>query len=164
MQKRSETATAMMSAGFNCAQSVLCVFCEDTGLERETALKLATGFGAGLARRQEVCGAVTGAVMAIGLRHGLDNAENNEAKERTYRLTRELMDRFVAEFGSFWCRKLLDGCDLTTAEGQKLYKEKGLAEGVCRPCVRGAVRILEEILAPLAAGDPQAAVKANKTG
>ncbi len=146
MPNRSETATAMMAAGWNCAQSVLCVFCANPGLERETALKLASGFGAGMARRQEVCGALAGGIMAIGLKHGQGRVDDKDAKETTYRLTRELMTRFGAEFGSCLCRELLAGCDLATEEGQKRYKEKNLAEGVCRPCVRSAVRILEEIL------------------
>jgi C_GCAxxG_C_C family probable redox protein len=146
MPNRSEMATAMMAAGWSCAQSVLGVFCADLGLDRETALKLASGFGAGMARKQEVCGAVTGGIMAIGLKHGKASAEDKEAKEQVYRLTRELMADFEAEFGSCLCRKLLAGYDMSTAAGQAKYKEDGLAEKVCRPCVRGAVRILEEIL------------------
>jgi C_GCAxxG_C_C family probable redox protein len=139
-------AVEVMAAGGNCAQAVLGVFCEESGLAQEKAMKLAGGFGAGMARRQEVCGAVTGGIMAIGLRHGPENAGDGEAKERTYRLARELMSRFEAERGSCLCRELLQGCDLATAAGQKKYNEEGLSEKVCRPCVRVAVRILEEIL------------------
>jgi C_GCAxxG_C_C family probable redox protein len=145
MRNRSETATTMMASGWNCAQSVLGVFCADLGVSRETALKLASGFGAGMGRRQEVCGAVTGGIMAYGLKHGGAREGDKEAKETVYRLTRELMARFQAEFGSCLCRDLL-GLDLLTEEGQKKYKEDGLSEKVCRPCVRTAVRILEEIL------------------
>ncbi len=146
MLNRSEKATAMMIAGGNCAQSVLCAFCEELGLEEGRAVKLAAGFGAGMARKQEVCGAVTGGIMAIGLKHGASHESDKEAKETVYRLTRELMAHFEAEFGSCLCRALLPGCDLATAAGHAKYKEDGLAEKVCRPCVRGAVRILEEIL------------------
>ena len=146
MPDRSETATAMMAAGWNCAQALLGVFCTDLGLDRGTALKLAAGFGAGMARKQEVCGAVTGAIMAIGLKRGPSHESDKEAKETVYRLVRELMAHFESEFGSCLCRELLAGCDLATASGQAIYKENGLAEKVCRPCVRDAVRILEEIL------------------
>jgi C_GCAxxG_C_C family probable redox protein len=145
MQSRSEEAVAMMAAGWNCAQSVLGVFCGDLNFEKEAAMKLASGFGAGLARKQEVCGAVTGGIMAVGLKHGQTAAGDKESKERTYRLTRELMARFQAEFGSCLCRDLL-GLDLQTEGGQKKYKEDGLAEKVCLPCVRFAVGVLEEIL------------------
>ena len=146
MKSRSDEAVAMMVAGFNCAQSVLSVFCEDFHLDRQTAFKLATGFGAGMANQQEICGAVTGAVMAIGLTHGRSHVSDQAAKERTYLLTRELMVSFKAKFGSCYCRELLPGIDLASAAGHALYKEKNLAEKVCRPCVAEAVRILEDIL------------------
>jgi C_GCAxxG_C_C family probable redox protein len=135
-----------MAAGGSCAQAVLGVFCEETGLAREIAMKLAGGFGAGMGRRQEVCGAVTGGIMAIGLKHGPESPGEREAKERAYLLTRELMSRFEAECGSCLCRELLKECDLATAAGQRKYNEDGLSEKVCRPCVRTAVRILEKIL------------------
>lgn len=144
-EKNDDAAVALMDAGGNCAQAVLFALAAGLGLDEATALKLASGFGAGLGRRQEICGAVTGAVMAIGLKHGQERPGDMEAKERAYALTRELMDRFRAEFGSCRCRDLLR-VDLLTAEGQQQYKEMNLGERVCRPCVRGAVRILEAIL------------------
>jgi len=146
MKSKSEKAAGMMAGGWNCAQSVLAVFCEELNFHGETAMKLATGFGAGMARKQEVCGAVTGGIMAIGLKHGQGREDEKEAKELTYRLAREFMDRFVAEYASCLCRDLLSGCDLSTEAGQKQYRENGLAEKTCRPCVRGAVRMLGEIL------------------
>ena len=146
MKGKEDAAVKMMIAGANCAQSVLCNFCEELGLEKGRAQKLASGFGAGMGREQEICGAVTGGIMAIGLKHGQSHEGDKEAKERTYRLTRELMARFASEFGSCLCRELLPGCDLASEEGQKKYREENWAEKVCRPCVRGAVRILEEIL------------------
>lgn len=146
MPGQGDRAVDMMVAGANCAQSVLCTFCEGLGLDKAKAARLASGFGAGLGRRQDVCGAVTGAAMVIGLKHGQAHAGDREAKERTYLLVRELMARFTAEFGSCLCRELLPGCDLASEEGQRLYRERDLAEKVCRPCVRYAVCVLEEIL------------------
>jgi C_GCAxxG_C_C family probable redox protein len=146
MHNKAEDAVALMAAGGNCAQAVLSVFCRELGLEKEIALKIASGFGAGMAREQEVCGAVTGGLMAIGLKHGQEREDDKEAKETTYRLTRELMARFTFEFASCLCRELLMGCDLKTDAGQKRYSEAGFSEKVCCPCVRGAVRILESIL------------------
>ncbi len=146
LKSRSDIAVELMNAGGNCAQAVLCAFCEEAGLEKRIALKLAAGFGAGMGRNQEVCGAVTGSIMAIGLKHGQEREDDKEAKETAYRLTRELMDRFKSEFGSCRCLELLRGCDLKTEAGQKRFGEEGLLEKVCHPCVRGAVRILENIL------------------
>ena len=146
MKNRSETAAEMVAGGWNCAQSVLGVFCSDLGLDRETAMKLASGFGAGMGKRQEVCGAVSGAVMAVGMKHGQAREDDKAAKEAAYRLSRELMDRFQAEFGSCLCRELLPGLDLATEAGHERYKAEGWSEKICRPCVRFAVGILEEIL------------------
>lgn len=146
MESKSEEAVAMMVGGFNCAQSVLGVFCEDLKFDRATAMKLATGFGAGLANQQEICGAVSGGIMAIGLKHGRTQASDLEAKERTYLLASELMARFKVKFGSCLCRELLPGINLASAAGHARYKEKNLAEKVCRPCVAEAVRILEDVL------------------
>ncbi|MCU0236169.1 MAG: C-GCAxxG-C-C family protein [Acidobacteria bacterium] len=146
MKNRNETAAAMVAGKWNCAQAVLGVFCDDLGLHRETAMKIASGFGAGMAHRQEVCGAVSGAIMAIGLKHGQAREDEKDAKEKAYRLSRELLDRFQAEFGSCLCRELLPGIDLGTAAGHQRYKAESCSEKVCQPCVRFAVRILEEIL------------------
>ncbi|HEX7501845.1 MAG TPA: C-GCAxxG-C-C family protein [Acidobacteriota bacterium] len=146
MRDKGETAAAMVAGGWNCAQSVLGVFCADLDLDRETAMKLASGFGAGMARRQEVCGAVSGAIMVIGLKHGQAREDDKAAKETAYRLSRGVMDRFQAEFGSCLCRELLPGIDLATEAGHQRYKAEGWSEKVCRPCVRFAVRVLEEIL------------------
>ena len=146
MTDRSEVAAAMMAGSWNCAQSVLGVFCAELKLDRETAMKLASGFGAGMARRQEVCGAVSGAIMAIGMKHGQARENDKAAKETAYRLSRELMERFQAEFGSCLCRELLPGIDLSTEAGHERYKAEGWSGKTCRPCVRFAVRLLEEIL------------------
>ncbi|MCX6555125.1 MAG: C-GCAxxG-C-C family protein [Candidatus Aminicenantes bacterium] len=146
MKDKSEKAVAMMAGGWNCAQSVLGVFCTDLRFDRGTAMKLAAGFGSGMARKQEVCGAVSGGIMVIGLKHGPAHEGDKEAKELVYRLARELMERFAAKFGSCQCRELLAGCDLASEAGQKKYREENMAEKVCRPCVAEAVRILEDIL------------------
>ena len=146
MKNRSETAAEMVAGSWNCAQSVLGVFCADLGLDREAAMKLASGFGAGMGKKQEVCGAVSGAVMAVGMKHGQAREDDKAAKEAAYRLSRELMDRFQAEFGSCLCRELLPGLDLASEAGHQRYKAEGWSEKVCRPCVRFAVRVLEDIL------------------
>jgi C_GCAxxG_C_C family probable redox protein len=146
LQDRGEAAAAMVAGSWNCAQAVLGVFCDDLGLDREAAMKLASGFGAGMARRQEVCGAVSGAIMVIGLRHGQAREGDKAAKEAAYRLSREMMDRFQARFNSCLCRELLPGIDLATEAGHERYKAEGWSQKICRPCVRFAVGLLEEIL------------------
>ena len=70
MNNRTEMAVSKFSEGYNCAQSVLYSFCDDIHLDKNTALKMACGFGAGMGRKEEVCGAVTGGIIVIGAKYG----------------------------------------------------------------------------------------------
>ena len=112
----------------------------------ETALKIACGFGAGMARKEEVCGAITGGILVLGLRYGKGTNDAQSALELTYSKTRELMDLFSRKHGTFICRELLNGCELTAEEGQKYFKENELLKKTCTPCVQSVVEILEQIL------------------
>jgi C_GCAxxG_C_C family probable redox protein len=115
------------------------------GLDREQALRVAGAFGGGMARMGETCGVVTGSMMALGLKHGKTKASDDEAKERTYRLVIEFVDKFKARYGSIVCRELLD-CDMSTPEGLQEFKNKNLLETHCAKFVKEAAEILEEIL------------------
>jgi len=146
MPPHAETAVAKFLSGFNCAQSVFYAFCDDLHLDRDAALKLACGFGAGMGRKGEVCGAVTGGILVIGSKHGRGEKEEKTVMELTYAKTRELMERFAKIHGTCICRQLLSGCDLATEEGQKYLKENDLLHKTCIPCVRSVVEILEDIM------------------
>ena len=146
MKNRTEIAVSKFSEGYNCAQSVFYSFCDDLHFDKNTALKMACGFGAGMGRKEEVCGAVTGGIMVIGAKYGRGERDDRTATELTYKKTRELMDRFEKKHGAFICRKLLKGCELTTEEGQKHFKENDLANQICKPCVRSVVEILDSIM------------------
>ena len=145
MSTRSDRATEKFLSGYNCAQSVLWSFSEDVRLDPEIALKIACGFGAGMGRRQEVCGAVTGGIMVLGLMHGRGARQDRTATEKTYAQTQELMRRFEARHGTFNCRQLLDGCDLATEEGRKAVQDRDLLNRTCKVCVQTVVGILEEM-------------------
>ena len=145
MSIRSEIATTRFLSGYNCAQAVLDAFRDETGLDEDLALKIATGLGAGMGRKQEVCGAVTGGILVLGLRHGRGTTDDHSATERTYLRTRELMDRFAAKHGSCLCRQLLQGYDLATEEGLQRAKADDILNKVCRPCVQTVVEILEQL-------------------
>lgn len=97
---KGEIAKNNFQNGCNCAQAVLLAFCEDYGMERETALTIAAGFGSGMAGLRETCGTVTGANMVIGLAKGKNRMEAN----RTFR---EFADRFREKNGSLVCKELL---------------------------------------------------------
>ncbi len=143
---KSEQAISKFVGGYNCAQSVFHAFCEDLKIEQDTALKIACGFGGGMARHGEVCGAVTGGIMVLGARYGRGENEDRTATDATYARVRKFMDQFARRHGSCICRELLNDCDLTTEEGRKSFAENDLSNKVCRPCVRSAVEILETIM------------------
>ena len=138
---RGERAASHFEEGFSCSQSVLSAYGPDLGLDRETALKVATGFGGGMGHMGETCGAVTGAFMVIGLKHGRIRAEDEETRDKAYSLIAEFAERFKSRNGSMVCRELL-GCDIGTPEGLELAREKN----VCPGFVRDAAEIIEEIL------------------
>jgi C_GCAxxG_C_C family probable redox protein len=143
---KSEQAVSTFEGGYNCAQSVFSAFCEELKIEDDLALKVATGFGAGMGRKGEVCGAVTGGIMAIGVKYGRGEKDEPAVANVAYARTVEFMDQFANKHGSCLCRELLNGCDLATEEGQKAFREMDLKNKICTPCVRSAVEMVEKMM------------------
>ena len=133
--------------GYNCSQAVLLAFCEDFGLEKETALKISEPFGGGMGRMREVCGTVTGMFMVIGLAMGNGNSKDNTTKKNVYKSVQELAAKFKEDNGSIVCRELLgfqknNKESYVPSERTKEYYKK-------RPCpelCKYAADILEEYL------------------
>jgi C_GCAxxG_C_C family probable redox protein len=146
MSTRMDIAVAKFLGGYNCAQSIVYAFSDDIRIDKNLALKISGGFGAGMGRKEEVCGAVTGGIMVIGLKYGRGEHVDRKVTDLAYAKVRELMDRFAEKHGTFICRKLLDGCELTTEEGHRQYKEKDLLHKICMPCVGTVAGILGDIL------------------
>lgn len=144
MGKKKE-ALKMFGERLNCAQSVFASFAGDLGLDKETALRIASGFGSGMGRMALTCGAVTGALMVIGLKYGYTSGEDKQAKNKVYDLAAEFMREFSRQNGSITCRELLD-CDISTPEGILVAREKDLFRTLCPKYVRSSVVILEEML------------------
>jgi C_GCAxxG_C_C family probable redox protein len=142
--ERSEKARSLFLSGNNCAQSVLLTFADDLSYNKELAVKLAAGFGGGMGRTQGTCGAVTGAIMVLGLMRGEHVHNNEELKSETYSSVQELVTRFREKFQSTNCRDLTD-CDFCTAEGSEKFKDEKIMETACASFVEEAVRILESI-------------------
>jgi C_GCAxxG_C_C family probable redox protein len=124
---------------------VLSSFGEEFGLDRERALRVAGAFGGGMARMGETCGAVTGALMVIGLKYGKIKTSDEKAREQTYELVGEFVKRFQSRHGSIVCRELL-GYDLSSPDERKAAHDKGLFTTLCPQLVRDAAEILGEIL------------------
>ena len=148
MSAKTELAKQYHERGFGCAQSVLATFAQDYGLSEEAALRIATGFGSGMGRLCEVCGALTGAFMVIGLKHGkvvTDGTRYGTNTETTYRLVSELAKKFQAMNGSIYCRELI-GHDLSKPEERAKVVQMGLFTTTCRKCILDSVELLEETL------------------
>ena len=140
-----ERAAVTFREGFSCSQAVLSTFAPELGLDRETALRVAGAFGGGMARTGQTCGAVTGALMVIGLKHGQTNADDKQSKEKTYALAREFLQRFQERHGATLCPELL-GYDIGDPQEMQLAKDKGLFTSLCPRLVADAAEILKEIL------------------
>ncbi len=142
---KTEKAKQYFQSHFNCAQSVLLTFAPDYGLPEATASRIAQAFGGGLARQGEICGAVTGAMMVIGLKYGKIRPEDNEAREKTYSLTQEFFSRFRKKHGALTCRQLL-GIDLSQPDSYEQALARGLFDSICPNLIASSIQILEEIL------------------
>lgn len=143
---RSDKAKELFLSGYNCAQSVLLSFADDLKFSKELAQKMAAGFGGGMGKQQETCGAVTGAIMVLGLLKGEEVNNNDELKATAYGGVQDLVREFVASYKTTKCRDLI-GCDLNTPEGAEKFKEEKIMENLCAGCVEKAVQIVEKLTA-----------------
>ncbi len=143
-KSKKEIATEYFESNFNCAQSVFTTFAKEEGIPEELALKIATQFGGGC-RKGEVCGAVSGALMVLGLLRGHCHWNAPEEKERAYSIGEDFMNRFIEKNGTVVCRELL-GYDLTKPEEKEKIRELGLFRTACPEMVRSATEIVEEML------------------
>lgn len=133
--------------GYNCSQAVLLAFCEDFGLEKETALKISEPFGGGMGRMREVCGTVTGMFMVLGLAMGNSDAKDGSTKKNVYKSVQELAAKFKEDNGSIICRELL-GLQKANKESY-VPSERTTEYYKKRPCpelCKYAADILEEYL------------------
>jgi C_GCAxxG_C_C family probable redox protein len=124
-QSTPERSVELFKSGFYCAESVVQAIAEYQGIQSDVIPRIATGFCSGFSRTGGMCGAVSGAIMGIGLAAGRDLP--TESMEACYALTRELLRRFEAQFGSVNCRQLI-GCDLVTEAGQRYFMENDLIQ------------------------------------
>jgi len=142
---RESIAVGKFREGYNCAQAVLFSMKDRTGLSEDASLKIATGFGAGMGRTQHVCGAVSGAVLALNLLYGRGKDEGKEKQEEVYSLIQRFIRSFEEQNGTIECRELLDGCHLLSEEGQKRFLDENMFERCCGYIARAA-EILDELL------------------
>jgi len=141
----AEKVIEIFDSGLNCAQAVISIYAEKFKLDHEVALKLTCGFGAGMARMQEMCGAVTGAVMVIGLAVGEQKIDYADRKEKVYAKITEFIKHFKEKNKFIKCSELLK-CDINTEEGKYFFDVNELHDNVCMKCVKDAVLILDDLI------------------
>ena len=123
---RIDDAVQLFENGYVCSQAVFAAFSTDFGVSKEDALKIGACFGSGM-RKGEVCGACTGALMALGLKYGDDKARSDEVCVK------------------FICRDLLE-CDISTEEGVAFAREHNLFKELCPKMVESAAEIVEKLI------------------
>ena len=142
---RVERAVATFVDGHRCSQAILETFAVDYGLSKDLALKIGCPFGGGMARTGETCGAVTGALMVIGLKYGRVDVDDSRALEKTDDRVKEFFRRFKSRNRSLVCRELI-GCEIGTPEGMDFANQNNVFGNICRNLVRDAAEILRDIL------------------
>lgn len=147
MESKAETAKRLFLAGANCAQAVLGAFQPECGIDFETAMRIASGFGGGMGRLREVCGAVSGMFLAAGLLRGSPDFRDKSARDAQYARIQDLAEAFRRRNGSIICRELLG---LGNAQqDEPISEERTLEYYRKRPCaelVAFAAKLLEEKL------------------
>jgi C_GCAxxG_C_C family probable redox protein len=141
VQDLTEVALAHFRQGFACSQAVLLTFAPEFEVPADLASRIAAPFGGGMARLGETCGAVTGAMMVLGLQAGNTTAEDKTAKEATYALVNHFAAQFKARHGSLLCRELL-GCDLSRPDELQQAREARLFDTCCPRFVQDAVELV----------------------
>lgn len=130
---RKEQAIAYHDRKFNCAQAVACAFHKELGVDEEILFKACEGLGLGMGGMCATCGAVSGAVMAAGFLNSDGNLEDPKTKADTYKLSKEIVNRFIEKNGSAVCK------ELKGVETGKVLRS-------CPDCIMDAVEIAEDVL------------------
>ena len=137
-----QIAQERFAQGFSCSQSVFSAYASQLGIDDETVLKLASPFGGGTAHQGYVCGAVTGALMALGMARG---SASLDKKDETYRIAEDLIKRFRKIHGTILCHELID-CDISTPEGLQEAREQKVFVSACPGFVKDAAELAAEFL------------------
>ena len=134
MGKYGEKAKALFTSGYNCAQAVFAAFSDVTGIDFEASVKLSSGFGGGMGRMREVCGAVSGMFMVLNAVEGYISPTDNVAKMELYAKVQRLAEEFKKENGSIICREIVGdsvtSTPIPTERTGEFYKKRPCGEYV----------------------------------
>lgn len=141
-ENAQERGIELFAAGYTCAQSTFAALSELFGMGEEQAIRVSAAFGGGIARSGDFCGALSGALMALGLKRGQPET-SAEIKNDLYARARSLIAAFEESCGARDCRDLI-GCDLSTPEGAALAASRNTRKVICENLVRTAIRLADE--------------------
>ena len=130
---KKELAIALHDKKFNCCQAVACAFAEEVGIDEATLFKIGEGFGLGMGCMEGTCGALSGAIMLAGLKNSDGNIDAPATKADTYKLSKELLQKFVEKTGSSVCKELKG-------------VETGKMRCSCPDCIKIGVEVAQEVL------------------
>ena len=133
MKTRVQETIKRHEKGYNCAQAVACTYCDLVGVDEEIMFKMTEGFGAGMRNMESVCGAVSGACALAGMKNSTGNLDRPDSKGRTYKLSKEIQERFRSQNCSIICKELKG-------------RDTGKVLRSCPDCIMDAARIAEEVL------------------
>lgn len=141
----AQSAEKFFRNNFLCSQSILLTYADLFGMEAETAARIASPFGGGVARRGDTCGAVNGALMVLGLNFGHTSGDDLQSKEMTYQNVTDFISQFELRHGSILCRELLN-IDISSEQGLQTARDSDLFTTRCPRFVHDAAEILDQIL------------------
>ena len=147
-QERGALAKSYFEKGYNCAQAVLMAFRDRIGMDADTAARVASSFGGGMGRMREVCGAVSGAYIALGIIQGYHDPADKAGKDRQYAQVREFAKRFKERNGidTIICRELLSGVPHTDGGNAEVRTESYYKRRPCSELCALSAEILAELL------------------
>lgn len=145
MKDRVKEAKELFESGFNCTQAVLLSFCDELGLPQETASKIACPFGGGIGGHGKICGALTGAMMVIGLKYGSASSTDVDSKGISRKKAHLLLDHFEEKHGSCNCEDLIS-CRLYELNTEELTVKRHFIHSTCPGFIETVIVFLEEEL------------------
>jgi len=136
-------ANDLYEYGYNCAQRTLLPFAEECGLEREPALKLASGFGAGL-QHGGICGAISSGVMVLGMLYGHTDGKDAKGKHKIYNAVIDLCNSIEGKYNTLLCKEII-GVDITNPSGRAFAEKNNLFQTKCKYIINDVIDSVEEI-------------------
>ena len=145
MNTTKDKAIQSFQSGMNCAQAVVTAYADRLKFDPDLAAGLSCGFGGGMGRLQQTCGALTGAFMVLGIHNSRLYTDRAELKNVTYTQVRKINEKFRQRQGATDCRSLL-GCDLQTDEGMQYHKDTQQSKTISEKCIAASIELLDEIV------------------